>query len=328
MIVRLKLRRILDTSLFNSQVTLFLQKKIVRFTLLIYSFVLSLTFTARGQLINNTLGKSFEEQPYFNAKEIKLKKVKEIRTTNFQKKTGDIMRDLEKQSVYYFNEKGYLATVFEIQNSGLGPDTSYFQYIYSPKGMLKTLRKNSYLGFTSTNYSYDSIGQVIKEEYFRDKVVQRDLTDPLFKQDSILDFETVRYKSYPNQKKKIVYNSYGNPYIDYITYTNSKGQIIEIAKKLKMTSEINEVKYYYNPNNLVDSIVKFSSLNPKETESIHFKYDSKNNLMSKKSYVNKKLIAQTEFLYNAQTGVLSSIIKQEVATNLLSITRFETIYYD
>lgn len=300
----------------------------MRFSLLIFSFVLSLTFTARGQLINNTLGKSFEEQPFFNSKEIKLKKVKEIRCTYFQKKTGDIMRDLDKSSVYYFNEKGYLATVFEIQDPGSNADTSYFQYIYSPKGILKTLRKNNYTGFTSTNYTYDSIGQVIKEEYFRDKVLQRDLSQPLFKQDSLLDFETVRYKSYPNQKKKIVYNSYGNPYIDYITYTNPKGQIIEIAKKLKMTSEINEVKYYYNLNNQVDSIVKFSSLTPKETESIHFKYDTKNNLMSKKSYVNKKLIYQTEFLYNAKTGVLSSIIKQEVATNLLSITRFETIYYD
>lgn len=300
----------------------------MRYSLFLFGLMLGLTFSVKGQLINNTLGKAFEEQPFFNTKEIKLKKVKEIRCTYFQKKTGDIMRDLDKQSIYYFNEKGFLATVFEIQDPGSYADTSYFQYIYSPKGILKTLRKNNYTGFTSTNYTYDSIGQVIREEYFRDKVLQRDLIDPLFKQDSLIDFETVRYKSYPNQMKKIVYNSYGNPYLDYITYTNSKGQIIEIAKKLKMTSEINETKYFYNVSNQVDSIVKFSSLSPKETESIYFKYDTKNNLISKKSYVNKKLIYQTEFLYNAKTGVLSSIIKQEVATNLLSITRFETIYFD
>jgi lysyl-tRNA synthetase class 2 len=66
------------------------------------------SFTAKGQLINNNLGKAFEEQPFFLPKEIKLKKVKEIRCTYFVKKTGDIMRDMDKQSVYYFNEKGYL----------------------------------------------------------------------------------------------------------------------------------------------------------------------------------------------------------------------------
>ena len=300
----------------------------MRYTFLIFSFIFSLTFSARSQLINNNLGKAFEEQPYFNAKEIKIKKVKEIRCTYFQKKTGDIMRDLNKQSIYYFNEKGYLATVFEIQSPGSNADTSYFQYLYSPKGMLRTLRKNNYNGFTSTNYSYDSIGQITKEEYYRDLVINRDLTSPLFKQDSLMDYETIRYKNYPNQKKKIVYNSYGNPYIDYITYTNAKGQIIEIAKKLKMTSEINETKYFYNSSNQVDSIVKFSSLNPKETESVYFKYDAKNNIIDKKSYINKKLIYHTEFLYNAKTGVLSSMIKQEIATNLLSITRFETIYYE
>lgn len=300
----------------------------MRVVFFIVSFLFFLTGSVKAQLINNTLGKAFEEQPFFNAKEIKLKKVKEIHCTYFQKKTGDIMRDMNKNSVYFFNEKGYLSSVFEIHDPGVHADTSYFQYLYSPKGILKTLRKNNYNGFTSTNFSYDSIGQVIKEEIYRDLVIQRDLSNPIFKQDSLVDFETIRYKSYPNQKKKIVYNSYGNPYIDYITYTNTKGQIIEIAKKLKMTSELEETKYFYNSSNLIDSIVKFSSNTPKETESVYFKYDNKNNLISKKSYVNKKLVYQTEFLYNAKTGVVSSIIKQEVTSNLLSIIRFETLYYD
>ncbi len=294
----------------------------------ILAFFLVFSFTAKGQLINNNLGKAFEEQPFFLSKEVKLKKIKEIRCAYFIKKTGDIMRDMEKQSVYYYNEKGYLTNIFEIQDPGKNADTAYFEYIYSPKGHLRTLRKNNYAGFTSTNYSYDTTGQVIKEEYYRDKVLNRDLTNALFVQDSLMDYETIRYKTYPNQKKKIVYNSYGNPYLDFITYTNAKGQIIEIDKKLKMTSEINETKYYYNTLNQIDSLVNFSSLSPNETESIHFKYDAKQNLTSKKSYTNKKLIYSTEYLYNKKTGVLSSIILQEVATNILSITRFETIYYD
>lgn len=300
----------------------------MRLIFLILYFFLVYSFTAKGQLINNNLGKAFEEQPFFLPKEIKLKKVKEIRCTYFVKKTGDIMRDMDKQSVYYFNEKGFLTTVFEIQDPGKNADTAFFEYIYSPKGLLRTLRKNNYAGFTSTNYNYDAIDQLIKEEYYRDKVINRDLTKALFVQDSLIDYETIHYKTYPNQKKKIVYNSYGNPYLDFITYTNAKGQIIEIDKKLKMTSEINETKYFYNTLNQIDSLVNFSSISPNETKSIHFKYDTKQNLINKKSYSNKKLLYGTEYLYNKKTGVLSSIILQEVATNILSITRFETIYYD
>ena len=192
----------------------------------------------------------------------------------------------------------------------------------------KLFRKSNKSNFSSTIYSYDTIGHIIKEELYHDILLNKNLLNPYFKQDSLIDYETMRYKSYTNQLKKIVYNSYGTPYLDIITFTNPEGQIIEIDKKMKMTSEINETKYYYNSINQLDSLVKFSSLNPIETESRNFKYDDKKNITSKKSYTSKKLIYNTEYLYNKKTGVLSSIIQQEVATNLLSITRFETIYYD
>jgi hypothetical protein len=300
----------------------------VRLTFLILSFFLVYSFTTKGQLINNNLGKAFEEQPFFNAKEIKQKKIKEIRCTFYEKKTGDIMRNLNKKSNYYFNDKGYLINVFEIEGLGKKADTTYYEYKYSPKGLLKLFRKSNKSNFSSTIYSYDTIGHIIKEELYHDILLNKNLLNPYFKQDSLIDYETMRYKSYTNQLKKIVYNSYGTPYLDIITFTNPEGQIIEIDKKMKMTSEINETKYYYNSINQLDSLVKFSSLNPIETESRNFKYDDKKNITSKKSYTSKKLIYNTEYLYNKKTGVLSSIIQQEVATNLLSITRFETIYYD
>ena len=300
----------------------------MRLTFLILCFILVYSFTAKGQLINNNLGKAFEEQPFFNAKEIKQKKIKEIRCTFYEKKTGDIMRNLNKKSNYYFNDKGYLINVFEIEGLGKKADTTYYEYKYSPKGLLKLFRKSNKSNFSSTIYSYDTIGHIIKEELYHDILLNKNLLNPYFKQDSLIDYETMRYKSYTNQLKKIVYNSYGTPYLDIITFTNPEGQIIEIDKKMKMTSEINETKYYYNSINQLDSLVKFSSLNPIETESRNFKYDDKKNITSKKSYTSKKLIYNTEYLYNKKTGVLSSIIQQEVATNLLSITRFETIYYD
>ena len=300
----------------------------MRLTFLILSFFLVYSFTTKGQLINNNLGKAFEEQPFFNAKEIKQKKIKEIRCTFYEKKTGDIMRNLNKKSNYYFNDKGYLINVFEIEGLGKKADTTYYEYKYSPKGLLKLFRKSNKSNFSSTIYSYDTIGHIIKEELYHDILLNKNLLNPYFKQDSLIDYETMRYKSYTNQLKKIVYNSYGTPYLDIITFTNPEGQIIEIDKKMKMTSEINETKYYYNSINQLDSLVKFSSLNPIETESRNFKYDDKKNITSKKSYTSKKLIYNTEYLYNKKTGVLSSIIQQEVATNLLSITSFETIYYD
>jgi hypothetical protein len=116
--------------------------------------------------------------------------------------------------------------------------------------------------------------------------------------------------------------------LDYIYYFNDKNQIIEIGKKLKMTSEINETKLFYNDKNQVDSLVFYSSLTPNETESVYFTYDKSGNILDKKLYVNKKLIYRIEFVYNEKTGMLSSVLKQEIANNFLTIIRFETIYYD
>ena len=294
----------------------------------ILCFILVFTFKVKGQLINNNLGRAFEEQPFFNAKEIKQKKIKEIRCTYFEKKTGDIMRQLNKKSIYCFNEIGYLIHVFEIEGRGKKADTTYFEYKYTPKGLVKLFRKGNKPDFTSILYTYDMEGHVIKEELFQDILLNKHLVNAEFKQDSLINYETMRYKSYTNQLKKIVYNSYGAPYLDHITFTNAEGQIIGIDKKLKMTSEINETKFYYNKQKQVDSLVKFSSLNPSETKSTHFVYDAKQNLTSKKSYTNKKLFYSTEYLYNNNTGVLSSSIQHEEASNILSISRFETIYFD
>lgn len=292
------------------------------------SFLFLFTCEVKGQLINNTLGRAFEEQPFFNEKEIKHRKIKEIRCTYFEKKTGDMMRPLHKKSIYCFNEKGYLQNVFEVEGQGKKADTTYFAYVYSPKGLLNVFRTGNKPNFTSTVYSYDTLGHVVKQEFYRDILVNKDLTNAEFKHDSLIDYETMRYKSYTNQLKKIVYNSYGTPYLDYITHTNAEGKIIEINKKMKMTSEINETKYYYNKQKQIDSLVKFSSLTPSQTASIHFVYDTNQNLISKKSYTNKKLSVSTDYLYNTTTGVLSSSIAHEEASNILSISRFETIYFD
>ena len=50
--------------------------------------------------------------------------------------------------------------------------------------------------------------------------------------------------------------------------------------------------------------------------------------MYKKSYKNSTLITQTDYIYNATTKMLSSIIIQDVATNFLKIIRFETSYWE
>ncbi len=284
------------------------------------------TRTIFCQVIDNQLGKGFEQFPVFNVKYIKQKRIKEIKATFFTKKTGDIMRESPKHTVVEFDLLGRLVLNKEVSKSGAYTDVNHVEYVYNVKGLVSKERKKIGSNWKVTDYFYDTTGQVIKEEYHLETVLFSD--DGYSIEDTLLDYETSRYKQYPNQKKRIVYNSYGSPYLDIIYYYNNANQIIEIGKKLKMTSEINETKLFYNNKNQIDSLVFFSSLTPDETESVYFTYDKQGNILDKKLYVNNKLIYRIEFVYNEKTGMLSSILKQEISTNFLSIIRFETKYFD
>ncbi len=284
------------------------------------------TFTVFCQVIDNQLGKGFEQFPVFNVKYIKQKKVKSIKATFFTKKTGDIMRESPKHTIVEFDLLGRLVLNKEISKSGVYTDINHTEYVYNVKGLVTKERKKMGSNWKVTDYFYDTTGQVIKEEYHLETILFSD--DGYTIEDTLLDYESSRYKQYPNQKKRIVYNSYGSPYLDIIYYYNKSNQIIEIGKKLKTTSEINETKLFYNASNHIDSLVFFSSLTPNETESVYFTYDKQGNILDKKLYVNNKLIYRIEFVYNEKTGMLSSILKQEIATNFLSIIRFETKYFD
>ena len=289
--------------------------------------ILSLfTRTIFCQVIDNQLGKGFEQFPVFNVKYIKQKRIKEIKATFFTKKTGDIMRESPKHTVVEFDLLGRLVLNKEVSKSGAYTDVNHVEYVYNVKGLVSKERKKIGSNWKVTDYFYDTTRQVIKEEYHLETVLFSD--DGYSIEDTLLDYETSRYKQYPNQKKRIVYNSYGSPYLDIIYYYNNANQIIEIGKKLKMTSEINETKLFYNNKNQIDSLVFFSSLTPDETESVYFTYDKQGNILDKKLYVNNKLIYRIEFVYNEKTGMLSSILKQEISTNFLSIIRFETKYFD
>jgi hypothetical protein len=279
-----------------------------------------------SQVIDNQLGKGFEQFPVFNTHYIKQKKIREIKATFFTKKTGDIMRESAKHTLVEFDLLGRLVLIKDVSRLNGNSDVNHTEYVYNVKGLVSKERKKIGNNWKVTDYFYDTLGQVLKEEYHLETILFSD--DGYSIEDTLLDYETSRYKQYPNQKKRIVYNSYGNPYLDIIYYYNKSNQIIEIGKKLKMTSEINETKLFYNDKNQVDSLVYFSSLAPDETESVYFTYDKRGNILDKKLYVNKKLIYRIEFVYNDKTGMLSSVLKQEIANNFLSIIRFETKYFD
>ena len=293
---------------------------------ILFSFSVTIYFSIHSQVIDNKLVVNNTNKIDFNKTYISKHKIKRIHSTVYYKKPGDIIRETGESYLYTFNDFGQPEFILEVYKNGKWSDTIRNQYDYYGSGLLKAHHKFSGSSPKSTHYFYDSLKQVVKEEYYIDRFVQNFDNEFEFIADTLIDYETMRYKNYTNQQKKIIFNSYGNPYVDIITYFNKNGLVSEIDRKLKMTSEIFESKFFYNSSNHLDSVVQYSSLQPQETESHSFKYDLNQNITVKNHYFSNKLTSRTEYIYNEKTGMLSSILEQEIATNLLSIVRFETVY--
>jgi hypothetical protein len=273
-----------------------------------------------GQILDNSRGEAFTDQPFFNQEFIVKNKIKSFQGEFSYKKSGDIMRQTDYISAYTFDEKGRLLTQFETRIQNGRADTSYIQYSYSDSNLLMIIRKKDSHGYTSSHFTYDSLGRVIQEE------TRRDVLDTIgkVKQSIVLNSETMEYRNFPFQEKKTLFNSYKLPYVEEMNYFNADGYLIEKEERLKMTSGIVRYIYAYNDKGLLESIQKKNNLDGSNQEEWVFKYDKFGNLIEKHVFKNGVFMTNIQIMYNRETFLLSSILRVEVSTNYMTILRFKS----
>ena len=270
----------------------------------------------------------YSEHIDFKLIPLNIKNVKSIKAVYFEKKTGELMKTIGRSVLYRFSSVGTVISSLDISKNDQLNDSIYNHYDYLPNGDLRVHRIKTLKDFRATFYFYDALHNIIRIEHYYDKILNRNFEYPRFDRGLLIDFETIRYKDSPNQRKKIVYNSIGNPYLDIVTFTNTKGQLSEISKKFKVSSVVDQTKYFYNSQKVMDSILNFQSASPLKSSAIKLIYDSRKLLVAKKLYKVKKLVTNIEYIYSSTLNTLSSIIIQDLITNNLIIIRFEYTYFD
>src|SRR5690554_2609325 len=107
-----------------------------------------------AQLLDNSSGKAFTDQPYFNEKIIKKNKIKTISGGFIHYKLGDILRETDYFRQYTFNENGQLIKQLESRQVAKGQDTLVSIYEYDEKGNLTALRQSTRLNSSHVRISY------------------------------------------------------------------------------------------------------------------------------------------------------------------------------
>lgn len=269
-------------------------------------------------MLDNQFGNAFTDIPFFNETFILNNKLKALKGEYTFKKAGDIMRKTAYRCEYSFDNKGHLNSTFETRFNNGSKDTVHNIYEYNKENQLVLVRKKDHGGYQTVHYTLDSLGRIITIETRRDILDENEEVKKSF----VINKETMKYNSYPQQQKKTVFNSYNLPYLEEIKYYDSLGYLVNITEKLKMTSSKTIKKYEYNGKGLVSAIRTLSNVDGKYAEEWLYRYDDLGNLIEKHIYRNGKFVTDIQVIYNVDTKLLSSLLTRDVETNFIQILRF------
>jgi hypothetical protein len=299
----------------------------LKYSFFLFSFFIGLQSSA--QLLENTKGLAFTDIPFFNTHFVKGSKIKEIHGKFTFKKQGDIMRESNYVYVFNFDTLGNLVRHYQTSKGDLGADTNVRFYDYTQDGRIVRKRISQKKGFLSTYYTYNSNGQIVKEEVYRDIDTMNSLLNPSIERSILWNTETMDYQLYEGQYKKKVFNSYGNQYLEVTKYLDSLGYLAREEEVFTITRNRITTNYKYSDKGWIEKISVFKNTEKVPTSESHFTYDTFGNLQSKLIYKDGVFITEYQIIYSGLTGLLYSIIIRDVSTNFISIIRFsEPTFWD
>lgn len=301
------------------------------FNILFVFVLVSFTHTgAISQLLNNQLGEAFTDRPFFNEDLVEANGIKTIYGNFSNYKLGDEMRETKLYRAYHFDMNGRLSKQYESRKSAKGTDTLVSLYEYDRDGNLVALRQRDQYGFYAYIYEYDSAGRVIREEYRRNLTRDRQsATNFELGKEFVVTYETASYQNFDGQEKKTVYNSYGVPYKDIMSYYNEQGQITQKEERLRRTSRGTRTEYSYNEKGLLDSLKTVSDISARQERLYVFEYNEFNNLVVKDYYKNGVHTTRHRVLYNDKTMTLETILIKNIATDFVRILKLQDyVFYE
>jgi hypothetical protein len=271
-------------------------------------------FSAFSQMLNNSEGDAFLESPFFNEANIKANKIKKISGSFHFKKINDKIRPTSLVYGCEFDKEGRIIMHFE---------TSKFHYEYNEKGLLHIHRKYDANAYYAEVFEYDDLNRVIRVEYRKD--INKNVNPLRFVLDKqyLISFETMSYEKFEQQEKKTHYNNFGLPFQYTFYYYNDLGYLTQIVENLAVSSGQRTTTFTYNERGLIAEKRMVSSVMGNSSYRIAYVYDPIGNLLSSELHRNGNYTTETQVIYNSKTGLVSSLLKRQIDSQLITILQLD-----
>jgi hypothetical protein len=202
-------------------------------------------------------------------------------------------------------------------------DTIVNHYEYNEKGLLHIHRKYDANAYYAEVFEYDDLNRVIRVEYRKD--INKNVNPLRFVLDKqyLISFETMSYEKFEQQEKKTHYNNFGLPFQYTFYYYNDLGYLTQIVENLAVSSGQRTTTFTYNERGLIAEKRMVSSVMGNSSYRIAYVYDPIGNLLSSELHRNGNYTTETQVIYNSKTGLVSSLLKRQIDSQLITILQLD-----
>jgi len=271
-----------------------------------------------SQMLDNSMGETFSNTPFFNTDFIKKNKVERITGYYSTKAELATIKKSNNIYVYQFNQKGELITEFKTKNK----DTIVSQYRYDDNGNLSEIRKSDKYGFHSYHYTYDSIHRMISQEYRRDINKTSDIINFELDKSYYISSEFYSYTTTPIGLKKVYLNSKNKIFKTEFIYKDEDGYLLKKDHQLKTGSGRGSTTYKYGDKGLITEKFTETHIIGKTTTKMVFEYDEFENVLAQHYHRNGVYLTEYQIIYDEKTLLLSAILTRDVNLNFITILKF------
>jgi len=278
-----------------------------------------------SQMLDNSAGELFSEDPKFNAQFISKNKIRSITGHYSTKADYDRIRPTNNVYYYEFNKNGQLSKDYKTHRR----DTVVRSYEYNSKGRLSVKRQSDQFGFHSYHYQYDSLNRITKKEYRRDENSTGSKIDFKLNKSFSISTESYTYEISDKQVKKSYFNSLGRLYKIAFFYTDENDYLYKEESKSINGNSRSETTFVYNERGFIKEKTSEKELTRKVTARIKFEYDKQNNILAQHYYRNGVYKTEFQIVYNSSNMLMSALLARDIETNVITILKFsEYSYYN
>jgi hypothetical protein len=303
-------------------------------------------FLSRAQLLLPTTESAFETQQNFNPSFIKAKGIRKISFEIIDKKDFEVAIDKSLTENYEFNENGlltrfYLTDIvstskregFKIGKNGrripylfteFVYDTISTSYFYSGEKVILKRFHDGLNYFESRYYRYDSLGNLTKEQRYKEINNSRDRSVFILGNQVLLSEDSFQYQKFSSGQLKCTFlNNENRPYKERITNYDSSGKAKLVSEHYTAASWImQENRFEYKNNRLVKAEFE-GNANHNILLKNTYEYDEMNELYTEKKYKNDILLREISYVTLKSDSLLNSIVIRDPINKTIRIIKLK-----